>query len=187
MTMLKKRTIVIISSIVIGFVVASEVIGWGRTATFLRCQWWHATHEPELQFRGLQVRLPLNWFPIEGEGTPMLSMVPSSRSSRIVILILSSISDQDERSLVSGKAFPRVMEVLGETMRLESGPLQLEVNGMTAVRLHYVAEDRERESESLLVWLFPIQGVSASSYKVHRADIEPLDRLVSTFTSDRSH
>jgi hypothetical protein len=183
--MFKQKTVIVISSMVIGLVVASEVIGSGRTATFLRCQWWHATHEPELQFRGLQVRLPLNWFPIEQEGTPMLSMVPSSRSSRIVILILSSISDQDERSLVSGKAFPRVMEVLGETMRLESGPLQLEVNGMTAVRLHYVAEDRE--SESLLVWLFPIQGVSASSYKVHRADIEPLDRLVSTFTSDRSH
>ena len=185
--MFKQKAVVIISSMVIGLAVTAELIGWGRTVMFLRCNWWHATHEPEVRFRGLQVRLPLNWFPIDQEETPMLSMVPSSRSSRLVMLLLSPSSDHDRHHLLSGTNFPRIMTVRGDAMKLESGPLQLEVGGMTATRFHYVAEGNTGGSESFLIWVFPIQGVSASSYKVHRADIEPLDRLVSTFTSDRSH
>jgi len=185
--MLTRRTIVIISSMVIGLAVTAELIGWGRTAMFFRCQWWHAMHEPELRFRELQVRVPLNWFPIQQEETLMLSMIPSSRSSRIVMLLFSSISDQDKRRLMSGANFPKVMMVRGDTFQLKSGPFQLDISGMAATRLHYVSEDETKGGESLMIWLFPAQDVSALSYKVHRADIEHLDQLVSTFTPNRGH
>jgi hypothetical protein len=184
---MSKKVVVVISSMVIGLVVTAELIGSGRTLVFLRCQWWHATHEPELRFRGIQVRLPPNWFPFEQEETPMLSMIPSSRSSRFVMLLLSPSSDHDRNHLMSGTNFPRVMTVLGNTMTLESGPSQLEVGGMPVTRFHYVAEDNTTGGESFLIWVFPVQDVSASSYKIHRADIEHLDHLISTFTPYQSH
>ena len=84
---------------------------------------------------------------------------------------------------MSGRKFPRAITVRGEDFQLVSDPLQLDIAGMSVTRLHYGTEDQEEDGESLLMWLFPSQDVSASSYKVHQADIEHLDYLVSDFTT----
>jgi hypothetical protein len=181
--MSKQKTIGIVSGILVVLVVAVSLIGWGRATMFLRCHWWHAMHEQELRYRGLVVKVPSNWCAIEEDETPLLSMIPASRSDRLVMLLFDSISDQDKRNLMSGGKFPRAITVRGENFQLVSDPLQLDIAGMSATRLHYSTDDQEEDGESLLMWLFPSQDVSALSYKVHQADIEQLDYLVSAFTT----
>lgn len=99
------------------------------------------------------------------------------------MVLFDSISDQNKRHLMSGRKFPRAVTVRGEDFQLVSDPLQLDIAGMSVTRLHYGTEDQEEGGESLLMWLFPSQDVSVSSYKVHQADIEQLDYLVSAFTT----